>query len=268
MTPPLIDSHCHLDVQEFDVDRPDVIRRAASEGIAAMMTLGTELQSSERALDLALGNASVFAAVGLHPNDAVGDEPVDWAPYQALATDSNVIAWGEIGMDYHWDTTTPERQKSVFRDQLAIARDLRLPISVHIRKAHDDTMAILAEPPFKDVTGILHCWSGSLDEARRAVDMGYLIGIGGPITYKNSVTPDIVAKLPWECLVVETDAPYLAPVPRRGKRNEPNLVRHTFDKLVDTKGDRSPDEAAALLWQNVQRVFPRFTLTYEAARTS
>jgi TatD DNase family protein len=129
-------------------------------------------------------------------------------------------------------------------------------------------MAILAEEPYKDVTGILHCWSGTLEEARHAVDMGYLIGIGGPVTYKNSVTPDIVAGLPWDALVVETDAPYLAPVPRRGKRNEPSLVRHTFDKLAETKGDKSPDEAAAQLWHNFQRVFGRFPLTYETARTS
>ena len=265
MTPPLIDSHCHLDVKEFDVDRPDVIRRAGLAGIAAMMTLGTDLRSSGRAVDLALGNASVFAAVGLHPNDAAGDDPVDWAAFQSLAEHPNVIAWGEIGLDYYWDTTAPERQKNVFRDQLAIARDLKLPISVHIRKAHDDTMAILAEVPYKDVTGILHCWSGSLEEARHAVDMGYLIGIGGPVTYKNSVTPDIVAELPWDVLVVETDAPYLAPVPRRGKRNEPHLVRHTFNKLVETKNDKSPDEAAAQLWHNFLRVFGRFTLTYETA---
>ena len=158
-----------------------------------MLTLGTDLPSSVRALELTRAHEPVFAAVGLHPNDAVGTEPVDWQPFLELASDPKVIAWGEIGMDYHWDTTTPERQKDVFRAQLHCARDLGLPVSVHIRKAHEDTLAILGEPAFHGVTGILHCWSGTLEEAKRAVDLGYLIGIGGPITYKKSNTAEIAA---------------------------------------------------------------------------
>jgi TatD DNase family protein len=203
--------------------------------------------------------------VGLHPNDARGDGEVDWKPYLELASSPKVIAWGEIGLDYHWDTTTPERQKRVFREQLAQARDLKLPVSVHIRKAHADTLAILGEPEYRDVTGILHCWSGSVEEARRAVDLGYLVGIGGPITYKKSNTAEVAAALAWSDLVVETDAPYLAPVPLRGKRNEPALLHHTFAALVAAKQDLDPAEAARRLWDNFRRVFPRFPRAYEAA---
>lgn len=261
----LIDTHCHLDVAEFSGDRQDTLARARAEGVAAMLTLGTELESSRRAVSLAEASADVFAAVGLHPNDARGDEDVDWKAYLELAQTEKVIAWGEIGLDYHWDTTTPQRQKQVFREQLAIARDLQLPVSVHIRKAHADTLAILDEPAHRNVTGILHCWSGSVDEAKRAVGMGYLIGIGGPITYKKSNTVEVAAALTWDDLVVETDSPYLAPVPLRGKRNEPALVQHTFRALVAARGDLEPAEAARRLWDNFRRVFTRFQRSYETA---
>lgn len=214
---------------------------------------------------LADSRDDVYAAVGLHPNEAVGDGDVDWQPYVELVADPRVIAWGEIGMDYHWDTTTPERQKQVFRDQLALACDLKLPVSVHIRKAHEDTLAILSDPAFKNVSGILHCWSGTVDEARRAVDMGYLVGIGGPITYKKSNTAEVAAALTWNDLVVETDAPYLAPVPLRGKRNEPAYIEHTFQTLLTARGDLEPADAARRLWANFQRVFPRFQRAYETA---
>ena len=264
MTLPLIDTHCHLDVKEFSEDRDDMFSRADEARICGMMTLGTDLPSSVRSLDLARSRPGVYAAVGLHPNDAKGEGPVDWLPYQELASDPRVIAWGEIGLDNHWDFTTPDRQQQVLRDQLAIARDLHLPISVHIREAQEETLRILAEPTFKEVTGILHCWSGDLEGAQRAIDMGYLIGIGGPVTFKNSSLPDIARVLPWNSMVVETDAPYLAPMPRRGKRNEPSLVRYTFEKLVEVKADLDPADAARTLWTNFERVFPRFDLSFDA----
>lgn len=245
-----------------------MLERARDHHIRAMLTLGTQLASSCRAVALAREQGPVFAAVGLHPNDAIGDGAVNWRPYLELASDPNVIAWGEIGMDYHWETTTPERQKRVFREQLACARDLKLPVSVHIRKAHEDTLAILREPAYTEVSGILHCWSGSLEQAREAVDLGYLIGIGGPITYRKSNTSEIAAQLSWDDLVVETDSPYLAPVPMRGRRNEPAWVRHTFQALVAAKGDLDFEAAAARLWNNFCRVFPRFPWAYEAARTT
>jgi len=265
MLPPLIDTHCHVDVDDFDADRGEVIGRAADNNIAAMLTLGTDMASSSRCVDLAERHPGVYAAVGLHPNDAGKYEEGLWLELERLAAHPKVIAWGEIGLDYHWDFATKEQQFRIFRRQLAIARDLDLPIVVHIRKAHADTLAILSEPAFADVTGILHCWSGNLDDARRGIGLGYLIGIGGPLTYKKSTLPEIAAELPWESLVVETDSPYLAPVPKRGKRNEPALVRHTFDRLVALKGDRSAETAARTLWANFRRLFPRFTDDYETA---
>jgi len=268
MLPPLIDTHCHLDVSQFDTDRDQLMVRAGEGGVRAMLTLGTDLLSSGRSLELADAHDSIYAAVGLHPNDAIDDGPVDWWPYQEMADHSRVICWGEIGLDNHWDTVAPDRQQRVLRDQLAIARDMQLPVALHIRKAHPETLAILSEPPFKDVTGVLHCWSGDLDEAKKGIDLGYLIGIGGPVTYNKSILPQIVAELPWDALVVETDSPYLAPVPRRGKRNEPALVRHTFDRLVEIKGDLDPDVAAERLWNNFRRIFTRFNVEYpSAART-
>jgi TatD DNase family protein len=262
MLPPLIDTHCHLDDKKFSDDRNDVIQRAGQEGIAAMLTLGVDRPTSEMSLALASEHEPVYAAVGLHANDAARYEGDLWPRLEELAAHPKVIAWGEIGLDYHWDFATKEQQHRVFRDQLAIARDARIPIVVHIRKAHDDSLAILSEPEFKNVRGILHCWSGTVDEAKRGIDLGYLIGIGGPITYNKSNLSGIARDLPWESLVVETDAPYLAPVPQRGKRNEPALVRHTFDKLVEAKADRSPDYAAETLWSNFRRVFGRFHVAF------
>jgi TatD DNase family protein len=267
-SPALVDSHCHLDVEEFDADRTETIERAQGAGVAAMLTLGTDLASSARAVELASSHPSIYAASGLHPNDAAKFTQGMWPAFEALAAHPRVIAWGEIGLDYHWDFATKEQQHQVFRDQLALARDAGLPIVVHIRKSHEDTLAILSEPAFRGVSGILHCWSGDLETARRGIDIGYLIGIGGPITYKKSTLPELVRKLPWETLVVETDAPYLAPVPLRGKRNEPALVRHAFDTLVATKGDLTPERAAATLWANFQRVFKRFRVPFESAGTA
>ena len=261
----LIDTHCHLDAEEFNADRPDILARARAGGVAALLTLGTDLESSRRAVTLSESEDEVFAAVGLHPNEAKGVGVVNWQAYADLAGNPKVIAWGEIGLDYHWETTTPERQKRVFREQLAFARELKLPISVHIRKAHEDTLAILSEPAFRDVSGILHCWSGSVEEARRAVDLGYLLGIGGPITYKKSNTADVVAALTWDDVVVETDSPYLAPAPLRGKRNEPAYVEHTFKALLAARNDLDPEAAARRLWDNFRRKFPRFQRSYETA---
>jgi TatD DNase family protein len=265
MLPPVLDTHCHLDVREFSDDREAVIARAQQQRVTAMLTLGTDLSSSRRAVSLADRFDSVYAAIGLHPNDASRAGKIDWARWEELAAHPRVIAWGEIGLDYHWDTTPPKLQKQVFRDQLALARNLDLPVVVHIRKAHDDTLAILAEPAFTQVRGILHCWSGDLVDAQKGVDLGYLIGVGGPVTYKKSVLPEIVRALPWDTLVVETDAPYLAPVPRRGKRNEPALVRHTFDAVVEIKSDLQPQQAAAALWFNFRRLFERFRVSFETA---
>ena len=267
MTQPLIDTHCHLDVEQFHDDQLDVIARARESGIAAMLTIATDVPSSHRSVELARSHDSLYAAVGLHPNDAKKYRPGMWDELEALAQHPRVIAWGEIGMDFHWDFATRDEQLKVLRDQLAIAANLKLPVVIHIRKSAEDTMCVLTEPAFRDVSGILHCWSGTLDQARLGIDMGYLIGIGGPLTYKNSTLPEMAAALPWESLVVETDAPYLAPVPRRGKRNEPALVRHTFDHLVALKDDLDPEAAAHQLWTNFSRVFTRFTDAYETAIT-
>jgi TatD DNase family protein len=265
MLPPILDTHCHLDVREFADDREAVIERARQQRVVAMLTLGTDLESSRRALSLAQRYDAVYAAIGLHPNDASQAGKISWSKWEELAVHPRVIAWGEIGLDYHWDATPPRLQKQVFRDQLALARNLDLPVVVHIRKAHDDTLAILAEPAFREVCGILHCWSGDLVDAQKGIDLGYLIGVGGPVTYRKSALPEIVRALPWESLVVETDAPYLAPVPRRGKRNEPALVRHTFDATLEIKSDLQPLQAAAALWLNFRRVFERFRVSFEAA---
>lgn len=267
-SPALIDTHCHLDVEDFDVDRTEILERAGAAGVAAMLTLGTDLASSARSVELASSHPAVYAASGLHPNDAAKFSEGMWPAFEALAAHPRVIAWGEIGLDYHWNFATKEQQHRVFRDQLALARDAGLPIVVHIRKAHDDTLAILSEPAFRGLSGILHCWSGDLDTARRGLDLGYLIGIGGPITYKKSTLPEIARALPWEALVVETDAPYLAPVPRRGKRNEPALVRHAFNALVEVKGDSDAPAAAETLWANFQRIFKRFRVPFESAGTA
>ncbi|MBC8448482.1 MAG: TatD family hydrolase [Chloroflexi bacterium] len=240
----LIDSHCHLDFSRFDGDRDEAVQRARAAGVQIIINPGYDLKSSQRAVDLAERYPEVYAAVGVHPHEAktVTDEVM--AELRRLAAHPKVVAIGEMGLDFYRDLSPRDVQRRAFRQQLALAAELELPVIVHSREAHDDVMAILAEAQsskFKaqnrKLKGVLHAFSGDQAMAERATDLGFLVGLAGPVTFLNAHRlRTLVRELPLERLLVETDAPYLTPHPYRGKRNEPGRVALVAAAVAELQG--------------------------------
>ncbi len=234
----LFDTHCHLDTPSFDADRADVFVRAHAANITRFLNPAFNLESSRRAAALAATRDDTFAAVGLHPNDIgqLSDECL--CELEALAGAERVVAIGEIGLDYHWDTHPRPVQRAGFVRQFALAQRLQLPVIIHCRDAYDDLMETLAEVDIATATQprvavLLHSFAGKPAHARMAIAQGYFLGIGGPLTYKNAHTlRDVVQSVPLTQLVLETDAPYLTPMPHRGQRNEPAYVRLVAEYLA------------------------------------
>jgi TatD DNase family protein len=234
----MIDSHCHLDFPDFDQDRDEVLARATEAGVTAIVNPGTDLESSRRALALAERYDNVYAAVGVHPHDASTLDRQVLAELRQLASHPKVVAIGEIGLDYYRDLSPRAQQRAAFEAQLTLAADLDRPVIIHQRESADDVMAALRDWATGGRPGcVLHAFSGDDAMADEAVSLGFFIGVGGPLTFKNARRlPEIVTGLPLSCLVVETDAPYLAPHPYRGKRNEPAYVALVVKRLAELRG--------------------------------
>lgn len=237
----LIDSHCHLDNADFDADRDDVVARALDAGVEHMVGIGTGNgpPDLEAGIRLADKYPSFYATVGIHPHDAAKAGPADLARLEQLLKHPRAIAVGEMGLDYHYDFSPRDTQKSVFIEQMAIAARAAKPIVIHTREAWSDTLALLAEhwAPH-GIPGVMHCFSGGLSEARQALDLGFYLSFGGILTFPKALDVQAAAKAaPADRILVETDAPYLAPVPKRGKRNEPALIVHTAQKLAALRGE-------------------------------
>ena len=240
----LVDTHCHLDWDKFDADRDDVIRRAIDAGVTRMVTVGVSVASSRRAIDLAEQYEPVYAAVGVHPNDASGFDDDSLSEIRVLAQHPKVVAIGEIGLDHYWKTVSPEAQRSAFEAQLDLALDIARPVIIHSRDAADQVMDTLARKACPErsrrvtqhatrSTGILHAFSGNWSAAQRAFELGFLIGIGGPVTFKKSESlRELVRAAPLDRMVIETDAPFLTPEPRRGRRNEPASARLVAERIA------------------------------------
>ncbi len=232
----LIDSHCHLNFNMFDEDRHEVLARAKDAGVVAFINPGTTLADSRHIVAMADDIPNLYAAIGIHPNDAAGFDEDTLAQLRRLAQHPKVVAIGEIGLDYYWDEAPRPVQQRVFEQQLALAKALDKPVIIHQRDSAADTMAILrqwgvgqAHPGL-----VLHSFSGDQAMADEAIDLGFYIGISGPVTFKNARDlPGIVANLPKNRLLVETDAPFLSPHPFRGKRNEPARVRLVAEKVAE-----------------------------------
>jgi len=254
----LIDSHCHLDVAQFNEDRDAVVRRAQQAGINRFVNPGTDLSSSRRAVELAQQYDSVFAAVGFHPYDAAGVTENSLAELTALAAHHKVVAIGEIGLDYYRDRAPKSAQYRAFEAQLSLATSLKLPVVIHQRDAAADTMAILRAWAADGYSGaVLHAFSGDVPLAEEAVSLGFFLGIGGPVTFKNSRDlPAVVTHIPLENLIVETDAPFLSPHPFRGKRNEPARVALVAQKIADLRA-MAVAELARQVTQNTERLFTK-----------
>jgi TatD DNase family protein len=241
----LFDTHCHLDVEKFDPDRADVFARAHAAGVTRFLNPAYDGESSRRAAALAAARADVFAAVGVHPNSAGEWSAALCDELRALAQAQRgrVTAIGEIGLDYHWNTFDAATQKAVFVAQLALARELDLPVIIHCREAYADTLDILAAE-WRDRPLVLHSFAGDESDLRRALDLGFHIGISGPVTYPSAATTRAVVRAaPADRLLLETDAPYLAPQKHRGKRNEPAFLRHVALKVAEVREEMLDDLA-------------------------
>lgn len=232
----IFETHCHLDDRRFDPDRSQVIERLRAKRIVKLLNVGYDLPSSRRCLELAKLYPEIVAAVGIHPHDAVGVTEEHWQELQELAQSNSVVALGEIGLDYYRDLSPRKVQQQVFERQLQLANQLGLPVIIHTRDAHRDVMDRLHQ--FKpDKGGVLHCFSGSWETAKQALNLGFYISFAGPVTYKNAVNlQEVAAKIPLDRLLVETDCPYLSPEPLRGKRNEPANIELVIDKLAQIRG--------------------------------
>lgn len=246
------DTHCHLTAEQFEIDRDAVIQRALETGVTRMLTLGTDAASSRAAIALAERCTGVYAAVGIHPESVGNAELGDLRLIRELAAHPKVIAIGEIGLDFYWDRTTAEAQQRFFREQLELAAELGLPASVHDRDAHDEIVETLRDVANeKPLTanprprGVLHAFSGSIEMARTAIDLGWFVSFGGPITFKNNRrAPELVRALPIDRMLIETDSPYLTPHPFRGKRNEPAHIVLVAQQLAVLHGESFEQVAA------------------------
>lgn len=228
----MIDSHAHLNDERFDGIHAQVIQRAKEAGVEVIINVGYDLPSSQKAIELAASYPGLYATVGFHPHSAKLFNEAGYDELITLAQQPKVVAIGEIGLDYYYDNSPREQQKYAFRRQMALAKELDLPVVIHSRDATKDTIDIIKE--FPDVRCLLHCYSGSLETAREYLAMGHYISIAGPVTFKNASRLQEVAKnIPLDRLLIETDCPYLAPVPMRGKQNEPAYVKYVAEKLAE-----------------------------------
>ncbi|OQX09907.1 MAG: hydrolase TatD [Desulfobulbaceae bacterium A2] len=253
---PLIDTHCHLDMEDYAPDLPAVLARAAAAGVCRIVTIGIDLASSRRAVELAAALPQLCATIGIHPHHVAEADDGVYDALTRLAADAAalVVGYGEIGLDYAKPYAPPELQRRHFSRQLRLARDLALPVVIHDREAHEDCLTLLHEVALP-AGGVMHCFSGDIDFARRVLDLGLFISIPGIITFINAVQLHEVARsIPLDRMLLETDGPFLAPVPRRGKRNEPALLPHIARTVAQLRGE-SPEEIARCTTANARRLF-------------
>jgi len=250
----LTDTHTHLNAKQFDGDRQEVIERAVAAGVTRIVNVGFNRETIPSSVELAEKYDFIYTTVGWHPQDAVHmtAEDLDWI--EQLCAHEKVVAIGEIGLDYYWDTSPKDVQMKVFREQIRLARRLGVPVVIHNRDAHQDVVQILREEKAADVGGIMHCFSGSWETAKQCLDMNFYISFGGPVTFKNAKQPkEVLAKVPLDRLLIETDSPYLTPHPYRGKRNESAYVRYVAEAAAEITG-LTLEEVARVTTENAIRL--------------
>src|SRR5699024_9508231 len=251
----MFDTHVHLNARQFADDREEVIQRAFDTGVHYMTVVGFDDETIPLAIELAEEYETIYAAVGWHPVDAIDftQEKYDWL--KQLSAHPKVVALGEMGLDYHWDTSPKDVQKNVFTQQIALAKDVQMPIIIHNREATEDVIQILQEENAQEVGGIMHCYNDSVDSVDTCLDMNFYISLGGPVTFKNAPLPKEVATyVPLDRLLIETDAPFLAPHPNRGKRNEPAFVSYVAEQIAHLR-QMSVEEVIQVTTKNAKRVF-------------
>jgi len=251
----LIDSHAHLEMPEFKKDLEGVIQRAKESGVEYIFTVGTEKKDWKRALEITNAHPSIYAILGVHPHNAKEIDDQTYTLLKGLCKNEKVKAYGEIGLDFFRNLSPREIQLKRFREQIGLAKELGLPIIVHDREAHQETLEILKSEKADECGGIIHCFSGDDEMAKACMDMGFYISIPGSITFKNAESfREIVKRVPLDSLLVETDAPFLTPEPFRGKRNEPSYVRYTAQKVAEIK-KVSFEKVAEVTTENAFKVY-------------
>lgn len=251
----LFDTHTHLDSSKFDEDRDDVIQRAKDAGVHMLVNIGFNRETIPTTMALAEQYEFIYAAVGWHPVDSIDMLPGDLEWIERLCSHKKVVAIGEIGLDYHWDTSPKEVQQIVFREQIRLARKVGKPIVIHNRDAHEDVVRILQEENAAEIGGVMHCFSGSWETAKQCLDMNFYISFGGPVTFQNARVPkEVLKRIPLDRLLIETDAPYLAPHPFRGKRNESSYVSLVAETAAELLG-KSIEEIGAITTENGKKCF-------------
>lgn len=250
----LFDTHAHYDDERFDGDREALLAGMPEKNVGLIVNPGCDISSSRTAVALAESFDFVYAAVGIHPENCGDFEPGMIDQLRQMAKNPRVVAIGEIGLDYYWAENPPrELQQEVLRRQLRLAEELGLPAIIHDRDAHGDTLEIVRE--FPRVRGVFHCFAGSAEMARELIKMGWMLSFNGAVTFKNAKkAPEVIAAVPLEKLMIETDAPYLTPVPHRGERNDSSYVRLVAEKIAQIKG-LTPEEVEKATWENGRRFF-------------
>ncbi len=253
----MIDSHCHLDFAEYASDRGEMLARARGAGVTAFICIGSgsDTVSARQAVALAAAEPDIFAAVGVHPHDVARMSEADWTELEGLARAPRVVGIGETGLDYHYDHSPRDAQLAAYERFIGLARAVGRPVISHVRDAHDDAARILRDAGAPEVGGVIHCFTGGVAEARKYLDLGHHLSFSGILTFKNAQPiRDAAAFAPLERILIETDAPFLAPIPHRGKRNEPAFIVETLRVLAEVRGARVADVEAATA-ENTRRLF-------------
>ena len=250
----IFDTHAHYDDEAFNADRDTLLAAMPAQGVGLILNPGCDLETSQKAVALAEGYPHVYAAVGYHPENCAPYTSADLGTLRTLTKHPKVVAIGEIGLDYYWEQNPPrEFQQEVFRTQLALAQELDLPVIVHDRDAHADCLEIVKE--FPEVRGVFHCYSGSVEMARELWKRGWYTGFDGPVTYKNArKTVEVAQEVPLDKLLLETDSPYLSPVPKRGERNDSRNIAYIAVKIAEVRG-MTADEIIRISRENGKRLF-------------
>ena len=250
-----IDTHVHLNADQYEEDLQEVINRALEAKVNKMVVIGFDRVTIERAMKLIEEYSFIYAVVGWHPVDAIDCTEEDLKWIESLAAHEKVVGIGEMGLDYHWDKSPKDVQQALFRKQIRLAQKVNLPIIIHNRDATEDVIRILQEEEAHLTGGIMHCYGGSVETAKQCIEMNFMISLGGPVTFKNAKKPkEVATEIPLEYLLIETDAPYLAPHPHRGKRNEPAFVTLVAEEIARLKGI-TVEEVAEATTKNAEKFF-------------
>jgi TatD DNase family protein len=255
----LFDTHTHLDDTRYDDDRETMIARAREAGVEAFVTIGCDLKTSQAAIRLAEQHPFIYASIGVHPHEVKHIEDNWYDEFRRLAKNKKVVAYGEIGLDYHYNHSSPKDQRERFREQIQLARELNLPVIIHTREAQEDTIRILKDEKASEVGGVFHCFSGDAWLAKDALDLGFYLSFSGILTFQNAtMLREIARTIPLDRLLIETDCPYLTPAPYRGKRNEPAFVSLVAQQLATIRAsepEMSPEMIGRLTTRNARRLF-------------